>query len=363
MGTIVVGGQKINMTLAVGPSSGSVPVQEVTFSGSTTIIYDLQSGTNLQFVTRAGEPAARYIDELATDVWLLGDVLQARFRAWAVWQEWFINGQDNVNVMAVTYKKLLSRRNVVGAAGLAFNNIDLGDIIWGMWQHTQSQTGGSLGITAGAKTSGIVRTRTYKEGEQPSASKPRTQWLQEGIWWDIDQNLVFTAGAPRQRTDALHTAAPRRQRPTAPAGVGLRLRQRRLRGRRQRQDSGRVGRRSHHRQRPARPMGTGLRMADRRPATDPSTIAPSPSSTHRAFPSPTGTSTWNRDDGSATLQIMLRGMFAVLSASRPHLAAPIGQPAEKIVVFVTQLSVNFDEDGAMEIKAVVMERPDLPVPS
>ena len=82
MGRLNVGGNIVNMTLAVGPSNGSSPVQEVTFSGSVTIVFDLQGGTNLQFVTRASSPEAGFIDELATDVWLMGDVLQARPEEW-----------------------------------------------------------------------------------------------------------------------------------------------------------------------------------------------------------------------------------------------------------------------------------------
>lgn len=178
MGTLFVGGERVHLTLAVGPSTGISPVQEVTFSGSVTVIFDLKSGTNLQFVTRGNSPEATYIDELGTDVWVMGDILNLRLRAWAVWQQWYPNGQDNVSVMGVTYKKLLSRRMAV--TPLLFTNADLGTIIWGMWQHTQAQLGGNLGITLGSNTTGLLRTRAYKVGD--NLGSQAEQEYEEGIW-------------------------------------------------------------------------------------------------------------------------------------------------------------------------------------
>jgi hypothetical protein len=55
------------------------------------------------------------------------------------------------------------------------------------------------------------------------------------------------------------------------------------------------------------------------------------------------------------------GMFAVLAIPR-SLAAPLGEPTPSIVVFVTQVSVNYDEDGGLNVKAQVFERPDIPLP-
>lgn len=355
MGTLIVGGHKVNMTLAVGPSSGSAPEQEVTTSGSVTIIYDLETGTNLQFVTRAGAPEAAFIDELATDVWLLGDVLQARFRAWAVWQEWYENGQDNVSTMAVTYKKLLSRRFVVGSGGLSFTDTDIGQIIWGMWQHTQAQIGGNLGITLGTpNTTGIIRTRTYKQGE--NLGQQAENEYDEGIWWDIDQNLVFTAG-PQSDGEYLAT----------PLHLGANVRSM------QRASGSDFANAVYGDADSATTTGVWAVAAD--VATDPRgrwelasgwpTVKLQPTLNERTAAFLTASSVsathWNVSMDSyrwVTDSKIMPGMFAVLIIPRT-LAAPIGPPADQVVVFVTQVSVNFNEDGSLEVKAVVMERPDL----
>lgn len=346
-------------TLAVGPASGSAPVQEVSFSGSVTVQLDLKSGTNLQFVTRASDPAALYIDELATDIWVLGSIIQLRLRAWAVWQEWFINGQDNVSVMGVTYKKLLSRRLVNDPAGLSFTNTDLGQIIWGMWQHTQSLPGGNLGITQGTpNTTGLVRSRTYKQGE--NLGQMADDEYEEGIWWSIDHNLVYTCG---KQSDGGWLSPPLH------LGANVRTMQR-----------------------AAGSDFANVAFGDADDATTTPVIktAPNVATDPRgrwelAGGWPTVKLQQTLDDRTTALLIvsnfpvahwnvelepsrwltdsrLLPGMFAVLIVPRT-LAAPIGQAASSIVVFVTQVSITFDEDGALMVKAVVEERPDLPVPA
>lgn len=358
MGKLTVAGQTINLTLAVGPSSGSVPVQEVTFSGSVTIAFDLQSGTNLQFVTRATSPEAAFIDELATDVWLLGDI-KARFRAWAVWQEWFTNGQDNVSVMAVTYKKLLNRRLVNGAAGLTFNNLDLGSIIWGMWQHTQAQTGGNLGVTLGTPiTTGKVRTRTYKQGE--NLGQQAEAEYEEGIWWDIDENLVYRAGAIStgpMLTTPLHLGGSVREMQRASGSDFANA----VYG--DADDAATTGVWAV-----AANVATDLRGRWELASGWPTVVLQSTLNERTAaflIQTSTPVAHWNltlmAERWINDLRLM-PGTFAVLVIPRT-LAAPLGQAAERIVVLCTQLSVNFDEDGALEVKAVVMERPDIAVPS
>jgi len=359
MGTLNVGGDTYTLTLAVGPASGAAPVQEVTFSGSVTIIFDLEGGTNLQFVTRAYSPEAAHIDELATDVWLMGDLLQARFRSWAVWQEWYENGQDNVSVMAVTYKKLLNRRLVVPAAGLTFTNTDIGQIIWGMWQHTQGQPGGNLGVTLGTPNlTGILRTRTYKQGENLGAQA--AEEYEEGIWWDIDQNKVYRAG--------VIAAGPWI---ASPLHLGANVRAM------QRSSGSDFANAVFGDADDATTDGVWATAAN--VTTDPRgrwelakgwpTVALQSTLNERtaAFleTSQTPVAHWNVTMEAArwcTDSKIMPGTFAVLAIPR-SLAAPLGEPTPSIVVLVTSVSVNYDEDGALNVKAVVMERPDIPLPT
>jgi hypothetical protein len=358
MGTLNVGGNEYQLTLAVGPASSAAPVQEVTFSGSVTVLYDLAGGTNVQFATRAYSPEAAHIDELATDVWLLGDLLQARFRSWAVWQQWYQNGQDNVSVMAVTYKKLLNRRLVVPAEGLLFTNTDLGQIIWGMWQHTQAQPGGNLGITLGTPNlTGIVRTRAYKQGEN-LGTQAKAEY-EEGIWWDIDQDLIYRAGAiddgPWLET---------------PLHLGANVREM------QRSSGSDFANAVFGDADDA--TTTGVWEVAANVTTDPRgrwelakgwpTVALQSTLNERtaAFleASQTPVAHWNVEMEPArwvTDSKVMPGMFAVLAIPR-SLAAPLGEPTPSIVVFVTQVSVNYDEDGGLNVKAQVFERPDIPLP-
>ena len=356
MGTIRVGDQDINLTLAIGPSTGTAPVQEVTSYGSVTIVFDLESGSNLQFVARGNSPEADYIDELATDVWLLGDI-KARFRTWAVWQEWYQNGQDNINVMAVTYKKLLSRRLVV--TPLTFTNTDMGSIIWGMWAHTQGQTGGSLGVTQGTPiTTGVVRTREYKVGE--NLGQQAEDEYEEGIWWSIDHNRVYTAGALAARPfvgSPLHLGANVREMQRASGSDFANA----VYG--DADDS----------------ATTGVWKLASNVATDPRgrwelakgwpTVVLQSTLDERtaAFlkESSVPVAHWNLDlEPSRWVSDtpIMPGDHCVLVVPR-SLAAPLGQPTPKITVTVMQVSVNFDADGALEVKCVVQEQPDIPVPS
>jgi hypothetical protein len=260
--------------------------------------------------------------------------------------------------MAVTYKKLLNRRNVVSAGGLSFTSADLGDIIWGMWQHTQSQVGGNLGITAGARTTGIVRSRSYKQGENLGTQAENE--YEEGIRWDIDQNLVYTASAisagPYLATP-LHLGANVREMQRASGSDFA---------------NAVFGDADNAVTTPVWAVAANI-------ATDPRgrweltqgwptvTLQSTLNERTAAFLIASGVPVahWNvqMEPGRwVTDSKITPGMFAVLIVPRT-LAAPIGPPAEKIVVMVTQLSVNFDENGSMEVKVVVMERPDLAVPS
>lgn len=359
MGSLVVDGQIIDVTLGVGPSNGSSPVQEVNFSGSVTIIYDLQNGTNLQFVTRASDPAAAYLDELATDVWLLGDIGTARFRAWAVWQEWFANGQDNVNCMAVTYKKMLGRRHVVGAAGLTFTNTDIGQIIWGLWQHTQAQPGGNLGITLGTPNlTGLIRTREYKQGENLGSQAEAE--FEEGVWWNVDADLVYHAytfdngtwlATPLQLATNCRTMQRAAGSDFANAVFG------------DADDEHTTGVWATASDLTTDPRGRWELASGWPTVTLQQTLVDRTNAFLKQSNIPVAHWNLELEPGRWINDArIMPGMFAVLVVP-PTLAAPIGTPTNAIVVFVTQLSVNYDEDGQVTVKAVVMERPDKALPT
>lgn len=195
MGLLHVGGQDIDITLAVGPSNGE-PKQELTTYGSVTAQFDILAGNTLSVVVAGNSPEAPYVDELASDIWMTG-ALHQRFRIWAVWQDFDKQGDDRVSMQAVTYDRLINRRHVVTPAGLTFTGVDQGLILWGLWQHTQAQPGGDLGVTLGTPhLTGVLRDRTYLYGENLGTIAENLSKVEDAPIWIVNGDLEFEARMP-----------------------------------------------------------------------------------------------------------------------------------------------------------------------
>lgn len=183
-------------TVAVG---APLPTQELTFYSGLTITYSL-TGPEIRFTIPGRSPAAQLIDGLVTDVWVYRDnVLRHRCRTLPVDQIWGPEGSDEASVTAVSYRRLVEARNIISLGALpagvpSFVAVDQGTIIWNLIQHTQAQTGGNLGITAGTVITGVTRTRTeYKVGDNLGKLMNDLSNVVGGCWWGIDANLVLTA--------------------------------------------------------------------------------------------------------------------------------------------------------------------------
>jgi hypothetical protein len=178
-------------TIAVGPWTGADPTQEVTSFGQVSISTNFDDGTQLSFDVLGGSPEAAQISELATDVWVyqLGAVW-LRCRVVAVEQAWGENGEDVATVTAVCYKRLLNARHV--QSPLSYTATDQAQIVWGLIQHTQAQTGGTLGITAGTLNGGSVnRDRQYVPGENIGKVLADLSTVLNGPWWGVDGNRLL----------------------------------------------------------------------------------------------------------------------------------------------------------------------------
>ena len=175
-----------DITPSLGPSSGSVPTQPVTSFGSASgqMNVDLQGGS-VSMVILGHTPEASVVDELVTDLWLLGD-FPMRYRVWAVWQDFDKQGDDRISFQGVTYERLLNRR-IVNAGGLLYNNTDIGTVLWNAITHTQSQVGGYLGLTAGDITTGITTSIDWPPGENLGA-KLEEMMKAHGCYWLVDEN-------------------------------------------------------------------------------------------------------------------------------------------------------------------------------
>jgi hypothetical protein len=175
-----------DITPAIGPSSGSVPTQPVTSFGSAAgqLNIDL-AGASAMMVILGHTPEAKVIDELVTDLWLLGD-FPMRYRVWAVWQDFDEHGDDRISFQAVTYERLMNRR-VIGAGGLLYNTTDVGTILWNAVQHTQAKVGGDFGITVGSIATGVTASIDWAPGENLGA-RIEELMVTAGCYWEIDDN-------------------------------------------------------------------------------------------------------------------------------------------------------------------------------
>lgn len=182
------------LTIAVGPASGSVPVQELTTFGTVSVKSNFNDGDDVSFDALGRSSEAPFIDELATDVWMTGPIIQ-RFRLTSVNQSWDADGGDVLSCTAVSYKRLLKARHV-GPGGLEFAGVDQGDIVWEFWQHTQARVGGNLGVTKGLSITGVERDRTYVEGDNLGDLAANLQNVIDGLWWEVDAAKVYSARLP-----------------------------------------------------------------------------------------------------------------------------------------------------------------------
>lgn len=178
----------IPFSLAVGPATGTRPIQEVTDFVSWTLDNNLDDGCSISFSTRGDSIAASLIDELATDVWLYrAAALVQRFRVTSVEQEWGADGDDEARIVATCYRRLLKKSHV--RTDLTFTGIAQDQIIFDLIQHAQAATGGSLGITAGSLTSGTLRDRIYPQGTNIFTAIVEFTQIDDGVEWDVNELL------------------------------------------------------------------------------------------------------------------------------------------------------------------------------
>jgi hypothetical protein len=180
-------------SLAVGPSSGSRPVQEVTDFDSWTLDNNLDDGCSLSFTTRIDSPAAQVIQELATDLWLYrGSNVNQRFRVTSVELEWLADGDAEVRIGSTCYRRLLKKAHV--NTPLTFTNISQGDIVFDLIQHAQALVGGNLGITLGDAGPTILRSRDYEPGVNIFDAIVNLTKIENGLSWNVDGDLELIVG-------------------------------------------------------------------------------------------------------------------------------------------------------------------------
>lgn len=180
-------------TLAVGPSSGSRPAQEVTDFTEWALDNNLDDGCSLTFATRLDSPAAQQIEELVTDVWLYrGSTVVQRFRVTSVELEWTENGDAVASIASTCYRRLLKKAHVNTTQ--TFAGISQGTIAWDLIQHAQSLTGGDLNITLGDTGPSIPRNREYEPGTNIFDAIVDLARIENGLSWNVNADLELIVG-------------------------------------------------------------------------------------------------------------------------------------------------------------------------
>ena len=182
------------LVFSIGAASGSAAEQEVTAFTGATYKRSLYAGPTLSCGLPGLSPAGRLLSGLASDVWLYkAGALWDRLRVMPLGQVWTDSGSDDVSLAAVGYRQVVEARHIISGPP-TYTATDQGSIVWGLVQHTQAQTGGNLGITAGTIATGVVRDRTdYKIGDNLGKLLGDLGKVQNGPWWGIDASKVLTA--------------------------------------------------------------------------------------------------------------------------------------------------------------------------
>lgn len=184
-------------TAAIGPASGSAPTIEISSFDAFKTSESLDSGCDLQFAISGRDDAAASLDELATDVWLYRDgVLRQRFRVIQIGQAWGPSGEDEIAVTAVCYKRLLASRILISPP--AFSSTPQDEIVWGLIQNVQAQSGGDYGITypQPGGPSAILRDRNeYESGDNAGDRLADLSAVIDGPWWGINGSLELVVSA------------------------------------------------------------------------------------------------------------------------------------------------------------------------
>jgi hypothetical protein len=173
----------------IGPNTTG-PLSEVGSMKAMTVQFHLDQGDQIQFDVSKYDDAVFNLAELETDVWLYQfGVLRQRFRVVSIDAAWQADDDDALTVSAVSYKRILAGRHLM--TDLTYTAIDQAQILWALIQHTQGQTGGALGITAGSLAAGSPRDRTYVAGENILKLGQDLSGVIGGPVWTIDANRVL----------------------------------------------------------------------------------------------------------------------------------------------------------------------------
>lgn len=174
------------------PTQTDKPTQPVTSFVSGRVLHNLYDGASVAFTVTAGSVEAGGLDGMASDVWVYRDgVLWQRCRVLPLTQEWGPDGESEVEVQAVSYKKLLDARHL--QSDVSFTTTNQNYIVWALINHTQFQANGHLGIWRTGTAPGPTRDRSYLAGDNIGQRLNELSQVINGPFFDIGPDLQLTA--------------------------------------------------------------------------------------------------------------------------------------------------------------------------
>lgn len=182
---------------AIGNWRDDAPSNQLTMAGSRSLHLHLRSPSEARFVTWGYADETRFLEELISDLWVTrnGEVL-FRGRLDRADDSLDIDSYS-IDCNAVDYRGLLERRLL--QTDFSPSNVEQSTTVWDLISHTQSQTGGSLGLTQDPAwpTTGVLRTASFKTGDSVWDSIQKYALMSNGFDLTIDEHKVVSLHNPK----------------------------------------------------------------------------------------------------------------------------------------------------------------------
>lgn len=201
--------QRPRWTFAIGPSTGGL--DRVLSARGRKANFKLNASADASCTIDGRDPAAAYVDELATDLHVFrapapGQPAERMFRGRIGKSGDDLDGNTHtVAIPALDYRAVLARRRLMSGSQITWTGIDLATIAMGLVTQAQNKTGGNYGITPRGGTVGVTATRTYKLGDAITDKIQELSEQEDGFDWDItpvdDSALVLDIWPGQRGTD------------------------------------------------------------------------------------------------------------------------------------------------------------------
>lgn len=204
----------------IGPAREGGITYELPQTTGRKFSVKLNESSEAAFAMDGRDPAALWIDELATDLHVLYRRSPADARV-HLYRGRIGKASDKVDetghvlsVPSLDYRGVLARRFLLTGSQQTWTQVDQTAIGWGLIQQTQNARGpdntaatggGSLGITDASSPTGKLRDRTYELEDEIAAKIQELSEVEDGFEWDIlapdPFRLEYTTWYPRRGMD------------------------------------------------------------------------------------------------------------------------------------------------------------------